>query len=270
MSRSTISFAESFLGVLIATAVPIYVGLFAVSLLRKVGALYIAAFSFGVLFWYFSDTIADSAYLDVNSGLSGGLVHASLFLLAILGFLVLVIADRNSLVGASPEGVSKQLFMVPVLVAIGLSFHAFGEGAGFGALASSTASTSIIDALGGYGPGASYVLHKVLEGSLIGTVYWVYVRDADSRESFKNIALLGLIFGIPTFLGEAIAYFYQFDSTYFFAIATGASIYVALRLSKPLFEARALTHVEAFKVAIVIAAGFTSIYLAALLHSTPL
>ena len=82
--------------------------------------------------------------------------------------------------------------------------------------------------------------------------------------------LLGLIFGIPTFLGEGIAYFYQFDTTYFFAIATGSSIYVALRLAKPLFEPRSLTRLEGIKVAIVIAAGFTSIYLAALLHSVPL
>lgn len=270
MSHGTIAFVESFLGIILATAIPIYAGLFALSMLRKVPARYLAAFSFGVLFWYFSDTISDSAYLDVNAGLSGGLIHASLFFLALLGFLVLAFADRNNLVGAALKDGSKHLFMVPILVTIGLSLHAFGEGAGFGALAASTTSTSLTDSLGGYGPGASYVLHKVLEGSVIGTIYWIYMQDAGLSGRFRRMVLLGLMFGIPTFIGEAIAYSYQFDVTYFFAIATGSLIYVALRLAKPLFEPRTLTHMEAIKVVIVIAAGFTSIYLAALLHSTPL
>ncbi|MDV3244254.1 MAG: hypothetical protein LYZ66_03635 [Nitrososphaerales archaeon] len=270
MSRGTISFVESFLGIIVSTIVPVYVGLFATSLFRKAAASYLAAFSFGVFFWYLSDTISDSAYLDVNAGFSGGLIHASLFSLAVLGFLAFAFVDRNSLVGATSEGGSRRLFTVPILVGIGLSFHAFGEGAGFGVLAASTSSTSLVDAVGGYGPGASYVLHKVLEGSVIGTSYWIYMRDAGLRESFRRMVMLGLIFGIPTFMGEAVAYFYQFDATYFFAIATGSSIYVALRLAKPLFGPGTLTSLEAIRVVVLITAGFTSIYLAALLHSTSL
>ena len=270
MSWSTIGFAESFLGIVLATAVPIYLGLFAVSALRRVRTLYLAAFSLGVFFWYFSDTIGDSAYLDVNTGFSGGLVHVWLFLLAILGFLALAIADSNGLVGGTREQSAKGSFVIPVLVAIGLSIHGFGEGAGFGALAASTPTTSIIDALGGYGPGVSYVIHKVLEASVVGTTYRIYVRDAGLKGSIKRIVLLGLIFSIPSFLGEAIAYFYQFDTTYFFAAATGASLYVALRLVNPLFGPRAMTRAGAIKVALVVAAGFAAIYTAALLHSTPL
>lgn len=50
-------------------------------------------------------------------------------------------------------------------------------------------------------------------------------------------------------MDEAVAYYYQFDTTYFFAMATGASMYVALRLAGPLFEPKAVTSAETAKVA---------------------
>src|SRR5437763_5611951 len=81
-----IGFAESFLTWLASTILPTFVGLSLITWAsKKVPARYIVAFAFGILFWFFVDTISGSAVLDVNSGFGGGLAQVGVVLLFVIG-----------------------------------------------------------------------------------------------------------------------------------------------------------------------------------------
>ncbi len=178
-----IGFDVSFLGLLGATLVPAFFGLLAVVLLfRRSAPRYAAAFAAGVFLWYFSDTIGGSSYLGVNRGFSGGFDQSLLIVLFVAG-LSLCLTDRYGFVAGEGgrEVSSRSYTIIPLIVALALSVHGLSEGADFGALASSTAGTSLIAVLGGYGPATSYALHKMLEASMIGASY-LY----SSSSSFRN------------------------------------------------------------------------------------
>jgi len=83
-----LGFAESFVPWTASTLIPAFVGLLLIVLVgMKLQTRYVAAFAFGILFWFFVDTITGAASLDVNSGFSGGagqswaLCHRVTFLL---------------------------------------------------------------------------------------------------------------------------------------------------------------------------------------------
>src|SRR3989442_9457142 len=93
-----LGFAEIFLALTASTLIPAFVGLFLIVLIgMKLQARYVAAFAFGILFWFFVDTITGAASLDVNSGFSGGagqLAIGGLFVIGLLFFLSIV-RNRN-------------------------------------------------------------------------------------------------------------------------------------------------------------------------------
>ena len=273
-----IGFAVSFLGLLGATLVPAFFGLLAVVLLfRRCAPRYAAAFAAGVFLWYFSDTIGGSSYLGVNRGFSGGFDQVVLIVLFVAG-VSLCLTDRYGFVageGMGREVSSRSYIIIPSIVALALSVHGFSEGADFGALASSTTGTSLIAVLGGYGPAISYALHKMLEASMIGASY-LYSSSFRNQvpgwtNCLRDISILGAVFTIPSLLGVSTGYYLPLNSTYPFALASGTSVYVALRLAQPLVTSGGRNSFsESIRLTLLIMSGFLSIYFAALFHSTSL
>src|SRR5712691_7395527 len=272
-----IGFDVSFLGLLGATLVPAFFGLLAMVLLfRRSAPRYAAAFAAGVFLWYFSDTIGGSSYLGVNRGFSSGFDQAILIVLFVAG-LSLCLTDRYGFVageGVGREASGLSYIIIPSIVALALSVHGFSEGAAFGALASSTAGTSLIAVLGGYGPATSYVLHKMLEASMIGASY-LYSSSSFRNQApgwtdrLRDVSILGAVFTIPSLLGISTGYYLPLNGTYPFALASGTSVYVALRLAQPLVTSgRRNSYSESLKITLLIMSGFLSLYFAALFHST--
>jgi hypothetical protein len=262
-------FATSFLAIVAALVIPAFIGLLMISAIgRRANPKYLAAFGLGIYFWFFSDTIGDASYLDVNEGYAGGIVHVAIVLLFAAGLLLMFSADRTVFVPGSMG--SKLGFAIPLLVAFGVGFHGFGEGAAFGETAATTAGTNLLAVFGGADAAIAFILHKALEPMIAGAAYWIYARDhaKSAGQLLEDIVLLTLVFSVPGIIGGATDYFLNYDTTYFFAFGLGTSIYAAMRLAKPLFGEDDLGTNGSLKIALLIFLGFILIYLAALFHSS--
>ena len=109
--------------------------------------------------------------------------------------------------------------------------------------------------------------------------YCVYTSRTSSgmKGQLRDVFLLSLVFVLPSLIGAVVGYYIMgpatgfvagFDTTYFFAIGTGTSIYAALRLSRPLFRSEgSVTSEDSIKMAVPVVLGFIAIYFAALFHS---
>ena len=138
-----IGFAVSFLGWTASTIIPSLAGLLLITLAsKKFPATYLAAFAFGILFWFFVDTISGSAVLDVNSGFTGGTAEAGVVVLFLAGALFFFWIDRKRNIFSPELAIGKYGMTIPLLVAVAVGIHGLGEGAAFGATAYSTSSTS--------------------------------------------------------------------------------------------------------------------------------
>jgi zinc transporter ZupT len=231
-------------------------------------ARYSAAFALGIFFWFFVDTIQGSANLDVNAGFAGGVDQVAMVLLFVVGIWFFFLADRNVL--SQTAGVSEVSFAVPMLAALAVGIHGFGEGTAFGSTASFTSSTSLLDAFGGLSAGAAYALHKMFEPMMVGALYVAYSKDHPNGMSvrIREILTLALIFVIPSLVGATTGYFISYDATYFFALGTGTSIYAAFRLGRQVLQPTGASQSrESLKVSTALIIGFLLIYSAALLHS---
>ena len=106
-----IEFGVSFIEFVLATFVPIYVGMFlliALSNVTRVDTRYLSAYALGLLFWFFFDTLNDAVQLDVNQGYSFDFNHIGLVTLFIIGFLLFtLLGGVLSSKGESPT-VSKR------------------------------------------------------------------------------------------------------------------------------------------------------------------
>jgi hypothetical protein len=270
--RYLIGFAETFGAILATFLIPTFIGLATISLAAKyLRPIYLAAFAIGIYFWFFSDTIGDASLLGVSEGFTGGFWQFALWLVFVIGVVVLFSID-NKMFAEGSAGISFG-FAIPLLVAIAVGMHGFGEGAAVGATAATTSSSSLIDAFGGISAGTAFVLHKGLEPMIVGAAYWIYARDhaKDVLGRFEDIVILTLAFTLPGIIGGTSAYyviqaFPNVDYTYVFAFGLGTSIYAAMRLARPLFQGSG-AKAESLKVAIMIVVGFTCLYTAALLHS---
>lgn len=144
-------------------------------------------------------------------------------------------------------------FLVAFLVALGIGFHALGEGIEIGSLLPT--ASGIIDAIGGFSPGVAYVLHKIMEGFVIG-VFAVYAKSRPLR-----ILILGLVSGIPTVIGSALAVLTPINSAFFFALGGAAAVYVEYKLIPNFIRQRDfMLYIAASLI------GFYSMYLAGLFH----
>jgi len=263
-----LSFVSSFLAIAATFLIPAFVGLAIVVVASRVAKpAYLAAFALGIYFWFFTDTIGDSANLDVSAGFSGGFYQLSIFLLFALGLVLVFSLDRD--VFASGTQTERLGFAIPLLVAFAVGFHGLGEGAAFGSTAAATSSTTLLDAFGGLTTAVAFVLHKTLEPMMVGAAYCIYAKDHAKGASgvAKDLMLLTLVFSVPGLFGAATDYYLNYDTTYAFAFGLGTSVYAALRLAKPLFSSPAGSRGESLKLAVLMFLGFTCIYIAALLHS---
>jgi zinc transporter ZupT len=203
----------------------------------------------------------------VNSGFAGGLDQVAIVALFVVGLLFFVSADRSVLPGDS--GTRSAGLAVPTAVAIALGIHGFGEGTAFGATAVATSSTSLLNAFGGLTSGIAYVLHKVLEPAMVGACYVAYSGERARMKKVwtRDILALAAAFVIPSLVGATTGYFTNYDASYYFALGTGASIYAAMRLVRPLFQNMESSSSDSIKLALLLVSGFLSICVAALFHS---
>ncbi len=255
-----------------ATFVPLYVGLFAPRVLtmgrsgRRTTTV-LAAASAGIIFWFFLDVMGEAALLDVNQGFnaqSSGQVatHILLATLFAVGLTIMWSLERYSRpkVRTQEESVSSSVsvpnltFAVAMVAALGVGFHALGEGVVIGSILPH--SSSILDAIGGLLPGVAYVLHKFLEGFVVG-VFAVLAGVASERK----IGLLGVIAGIPTVLGFVVGLPSVLESSYFFALGGAGAMYIEIKLV-PVF---ARTRLDYASIVFVLL-GFYSMYVAGLFH----
>jgi hypothetical protein len=264
-----IGFSESFLTWIVATLTPALIGLLIITGARRlVKARYLSAFAFGIFLWFFLDTIGGAAELDVSAGFAGGVQQIGMVALFAIGLVAFFSFDRRVFAPDSAEpgfGLA-----IPLLVSFALGLHGLGEGALFGSTAASTGSTSLIDAFGGLSSGVAYALHKMLEPMMIGAVYIVCIgeRGRSVSASIRDVILMSLTFVVPSLAGAATGYFISYDTTYAFALGTGASIYVAVKLARPFFQGTAVADASgSLKMALWLLVGFLCIYSAALLHS---
>lgn len=275
-----IDFATSFLAWTATTWIPAFIGLLVIVwAARFVKSRYIAAFALGIFLWFFVDTIQGSALLDVNAGFTGGAGQVAAVALFIIGVLAVFWIDRRRGLFSDESTVATVSVAIPLVVAVAIGIHGLGEGAAFGATAYSTSSTSLLDAFGGVFAGVAYLLHKGLEPMMAAACYCVYTNSKASgtKGLLKDVFLLSLAFVLPSILGSIVGYFIMgpatgffagFDTTYFFALGTGTSIYAALRLSRPLFRSGdpAISE-DPIRIAVPLLVGFLVIYFAALFHS---
>lgn len=268
-----IGFAETLGAALASFIVPAFVGLGVLSLLaRYLSAKYLAAFAIGLYLWFFSDTIAGSSYLAVDSGYTGGFFQIMYWVLFAAGVLGIFALDRGLF--SSGEGESGFAFMIPLLVAVGIGIHGAAEGAVIGGTAVTAPNGNLLAAFGGFVPGVAFVLHKALEPMIVGATYWIFAksRATSGRAVMRDISILAVVFSLPGIIGSSVAYYLvqlypAADFSYIYALGLGTSIYALARLGRPLYSGRGLQVSDSLKVGAMIIIGFTALYLAALLHS---
>lgn len=256
-----ISFLLSISAWFIATFIPSFLGIEVILLVsRKVDSRIISSFALGIFLWFFVDTMEGSAALDVNSGFSGGI--SQLLVVAMFAFGLLLFFYLGSSLGRSAQG----SIIIPLLVSIAVGIHGIGEGAAFGGTVSQTSSTDLIEAFGGISAAVAYILHKFLEPFMIAACYLAYESARNFSKSLKDSFILALLFSLNSVIGAATGYFLNYDSTYFFALGVGTSIYPASLLARSSLTG-SLAPKEALKISIAITLGLLAIYFAALFHS---
>jgi zinc transporter ZupT len=179
--------------------------------------------------------------------------------------------DRNRNIFSPEVAIGKYGLGIPILVAVALGIHGLGEGAAFGRTAALTTSASLLEAFGGISGGIAYVLHKALEPMIIGACYCAYsIHHAKITACrLKDLAILSIVFAVPSLVGAATGYYLTYDSSYFYALGTGTSIYALIRLAGPLFNnTQPGSSRDPIKIALLIAIGLLVIYFAALFHSS--
>ncbi len=265
----------------IATFAPLFVGLLAPKYLARLRNPYVTtwlvAASAGTIFWFFIDVMGDAVQLDINQGLGQNstqlqdIEHIILALMFAVGVGVLFGLEKNfsksnpTSAGAdTPQRgltrgsmVGSVTFAIAAVAALAIGFHALGEGMDIGS--SLPKSVDIIDAIGGILPGIAYVLHKLLEGYVVG-VFAVIAAATSARK----IGILAALSGIPTVIGFFIGLpnIRNFDSSYFFALGGAGALYIEIKLIPLLSRSGRL---YAWVVPMLL--GFYAMYTAGLFHS---
>jgi len=266
-----IGFVESFLIWFASTIIPAVVGLTLIVWLgRLTRPKLAAAFAFGIFLWFFVDTIKGSAGLYNDTGFGGGADQVASVGLFILGLLLFVWADRHRSIFNPDQAIGKYGIVIPLMVSAAVGIHGLGEGTVFAANVSSTSSGTLLEAFGGLNAGIAYVLHKALEPMMVGACYLVYSANQakNNVDRLKDSLRLGLGFVIPSLVGAAIGYYLVFNTAFFFELATGTSIYAAIRLAGPMFDTKTpASQVDSLRLTTMLILGFLAIYVAALFHS---
>src|SRR5712692_3220630 len=137
---------SAFASTALATFMPLYLGLLLPPLLGRGsrGSQFFVAASAGIIFWFFLDVMGDAALLDVNQGFRGDYTHPILALMFALGIVALLGLERRFSPASVPQSLSSQketqkvasvnkmTFAVAAMAALGIGFHALGEGIDIG------------------------------------------------------------------------------------------------------------------------------------------
>ncbi|HYA09429.1 MAG TPA: ZIP family metal transporter [Gaiellaceae bacterium] len=124
--------------------------------------------------------------------------------------------DRGWIDGLTP---GEQLAL---LIAIGIGVHNFGEGLAIGQAATAGEISLAVTLIIGFG------LHNATEGfGICGPM-----SGEGTRPTWRYLVLLGVIGGLPTFLGTALGQAWSSEavSVVFFAVAAGSILYVVQEL----------------------------------------
>ena len=286
-------------GIAVGTLIPAYIALYLFPHLKSVPTRYLAALGIGLTFWFWTDTIGDATYLDVNAAAwppaaFGGLYHFLVIFAFVSGIVALAVFDHfavptsglyeavpnsvNTASGVSVDTVAKgfatgALFFVPVAVAAVMGIHGLGEGWDFaGVAAGVSGSTDLISAFGGWNPIVSYPMHKFFEASIVGITYTIYVeRNRIAKKAKWQLPVLGLLFELTSVIGSMIGYFVSLDTTFFYAFGVTSGMYASIRLAGPLVlgtrgSAGTLPSYLGSKIFLFVGIGFFLLYIAALLH----
>jgi hypothetical protein len=271
-----IEFSVSFIEFILATFIPIYVGMVCATLLQtklRFDIRYLSAFALGLMFWFFFDTLNDAVQLDVNEGFSFSGSHVALFVIFVFGFLVIALPSTYYISRSTDVNPGYlAAFIGAIIVAVGMGFHGVGEGLEFGGLSAGTEAATVLDAIGGMSGGVSYVIHKFLEAIIVTAIFlgiWLSERSSP-KGLFSKIAVLGFAFGLPSAIGEVIGYFAEVNAAYFFALGGGAALAVGLLIALPMFrsaEPPGLKYGQWLWTMVAVLLGFICLYGAALFHS---
>jgi len=286
-------------GIAVGTLIPAYIALYLFPNLKSVPTRCLAALGIGLTFWFWTDTIGDATYLDVNAAAwppaaFGGLYHFLVIFAFVSGIVALAVFDHfavptsglyepvpnsvNTASGVSVDTVATgfatgALFFVPVAVAAVMGIHGLGEGWDFaGVAAGVSGSTDLISAFGGWNPIVSYPMHKFFEASIVSITYTIYVeRNSIAKKAKWQLPVLGLLFGLTSVIGSMIGYFVSLDTTFFYAFGVTSGMYAAIRLAGPLVlntkdSAGTLPSYLGPKTFLFVGIGFFLLYIAALLH----
>ncbi len=287
-----VDLATSFAAGFLATFIPLYSGIFAPGVLVRAWknpklSTFLAAASAGIIFWFFLDVMGDAVLLDVNQGFQSNvlttptarLTQAVLIILFPLGLGTLLVLEEkfspkknpgqsSELVSEASLGGAPKLmaftFAIAAVSALAIGFHALGESIVIGANIPS--QPSILDAIGGILPGVGYVLHKFLEGLVVG----VFALLAASTSPGK-LGVLGVISGVPTIVGFFLGFlnptpdpkmFNAINTTFFFALGGAGAVYIELKLV-PLITRNGLQYASLIPLLL----GFYAMYIAGLFHA---
>jgi hypothetical protein len=285
-----LNFALAVGGLTAATLIPAYIALYLFPKLKSVPTKYLAALGVGLTFWFWTDTIGDATYLDVNAAAYppsafGGLPHFLVIAAFVFGLAALAIFDHFAVPtpdryahtattggGRASRYGAVAVFLVPAAVAAVMGIHGLGEGWDFAGVAAGVSTTDIVTAFGGWNPIVAYPLHKFLEASIIGILYTIYVqRLSIARKANWQLPVLGLLFGLTSVVGSIVGYFVVLDTTYFYAFGVTSGIYAAIRLAGPLVSntknsAGVIPSYLGVKTFLYVGIGFFLLYCAALLH----
>jgi hypothetical protein len=252
----------------LVTFVAAFVGVALVVLASKyVKTQYLAAFAVGIYLWYFTDTLGDANYLNVDSGFVFSYDLIGLIAVFVIGLFLFLSLD-GKLFGTGEENARFGL-LVAILAALSLGLHGFGEGADFGFTASTTQYNTLFDAFGGLTASASWVMHKMLEPTIAAVAYVALagVRSKSASERAINCLTLAVVFVTPPILGAIAGYYLIFDHTYVFALGLGASVYALFRVAGQLYSpGPEKSSWLSFKMALAAVIGFLLIFISALLH----
>jgi ZIP family zinc transporter len=108
------------------------------------------------------------------------------------------------------------------LIAVGIGVHNFGEGLAIGQAAAASQIALAVTLIIGFG------LHNATEGfGICGPM-----SGEGTRPTWRYLVLLGVIGGLPTFLGTALGQAWSSEavSVVFFAVAAGSILYVVQEL----------------------------------------
>lgn len=188
----------------------------------------LSAGAVGVLVFLIWDVLS-AAWAPIDEQLTGGsssslVLYSVLFVGGISAGLLSVVAYERFLSRrrtAAADGVTSGRSLA-MLVAVGIGVHNFAEGLAIGQSARAGAlGLAAVLVVG-------FALHNATEG--FGIVAPLAADDV--RPSWRYLLLLGLIGGLPTFLGTAVGWTYSSPalSILFLSIAAGSILYVIIQL----------------------------------------